>query len=107
MINLQPASNQATVCHPPPHVHDHPFLSGHMYTGGGSFLLQTMPWLGGPVLTWQSLSSPLAYRQSMVKYVVTACGAYLQSRIALHSSRHIGTADAYRKVHYQALRSAI
>ena len=35
MINLQAALNQAAICHPPPHVHDHLLLSVRMYTSGG------------------------------------------------------------------------
>ena len=39
------------------------------------------------------LFSALAYKQNMLKYVVTACRAYLWSKIPLHSSRHLGTVD--------------
>ena len=38
---------------------------------------------------------PFAYRENILKCVVTPCGAYLRSRIAPHSSKHIGSGLSY------------
>ena len=100
MISLQSASNQAAVCRPPPHVHDHPFLSVHMYTGGRRvpvrlYCKYATPWWASAHLAvrWESRPPPSHTGKNLLKYIVTACGAYLRSWIALHCSRHIGTAD--------------
>ena len=113
MINLQPASNQAAVCHPPI-THHHLLLFVRMYTGGGSFqsdCLANMLRLGGPALTWQSDGSVVLCPHIQAKYVeIHVCSDSMRSIFAVTDSTAQFKTQGQQidwhitQMHYQAIQ---